>query len=264
MSKSLVVGDKVSFEEKNGEKFIVYRFPRTSFVGRLRGDSVRRNKESLEEHVFAANIDIAVIVATAAEPEFQPKMIDRYIIICEAGNVLPIICLNKCDLTEARDPILKLYEKELEIKVVETSATQGTGIEELKKLIEGKTAIVIGKSGVGKSSIVNAIIPDLSLETKNIGKNEGTHTTTSSNLYEWQENSLIIDTPGIRKLDVGGIDKKDLKKYFHEFDEYGSFCKFNDCLHIDEPENACGIKQAVKQGLISEARYGNYLRIVRE
>lgn len=263
LSKTITVGDKVGFVQKGSEYFITYRFPRETFIARLRGDS-KRSSDSLEEHVLVANVDTAVIVATTANPIFQPKMIDRYIIICEAGNVAPIICLNKCDLTEDRDPILKTYSEDLGIKIIETSAITGFGIEELKNTLKNKSAVVIGKSGVGKSSIVNAIIPELHTSTGEIGINEGRHVTTTSSLYEWDKNSFIIDTPGIRKLDVSAIDKSEFKKYFHEFDEYVMYCKFNDCLHLDEPESTCGIKQAVSRGLINKSRYENYSRICGE
>jgi len=264
LSKHLVVGDKVYFEQEgDAEGSILGRQDRTSTISRLRGDSTRYSEASLEEHVIAANVDDAVIVAAATDPEFHPRFIDRYLIVCQNGNVEPIICINKNDLTTERHPILSFY-RELGIRIVETSTMTGEGIEELKELIRGRIVVLVGNSGVGKSTLINQIIPGAELKTTEVSTKKGTgkHTTTASNLYKWDEDSYVIDTPGIRSLGIENIDKNSLRYYFPEFEEFADDCKFNDCLHDHEPE--CAVKQAAEDGKINTYRFDSYLRMLHE
>ncbi|MDR1219422.1 MAG: ribosome small subunit-dependent GTPase A [Treponema sp.] len=256
----LAVGDKVALDKDNA---IVSALNRTSFLARLRGDSTRHSRRGFSEHVIAANVDAAVIVATTKEPDFQPRLIDRYLILCEYGNVEPIICLNKSDLTDERDAALEWYRK-MGISVIETSAIKNTGIQELIDAIHGKTVVFAGNSGVGKSSLINKINPRAAIKTQAVsGKGrQGRHTTTGSNLYMLDKETCLIDTPGIRSLGLSGVNGCDIKWYFKDFNKYEGLCKYKDCLHDIEPE--CAVKKAVSDDKISPERYRSYIRILHD
>ena len=175
-----------------------------------------------------------------------------------------MICLNKSDLkSEQKEKILDIYRK-IGIKVIETSTYENIGIEELRDVLRGKQAIFVGNSGVGKSSLTNAIMNYNDIKTGSISQKSkrGCHTTTSSKYYIWEDDSSIIDTPGIRSLDVSSFDIEEIKEYFYEFDEYKGKCKYRDCLHYKEPLDSCAIKYAVEQGKINKNRYDSYVRII--
>lgn len=264
LGRRLVIGDKVFFEAQGEGGLIKARAPRTSTLSRLRGDSQRISAAAQEKQAIAANVDIGVIVAAATDPEFHPRFVDRYLTICQNGGIEPIVCVNKSDLTDERHPVLDRY-RAMGITVIETSAETNQGVEELKEAIHGKIAVLVGNSGVGKSSLVNKVIPGLDLAAKTVsGKTgRGRHTTTSTSLYNWDGgDSYIIDTPGIRSLGVSHIDKANLKFGFSEFDEFISGCEYRDCIHQHEP--VCGVKQAVDEGKIDRYRYESYLRMLEE
>jgi len=258
-SRYFVVGDTVAIDVTA----IVARAPRKSFLARMRGDNMRFATLEKEEHTVAANVDIAVIVATAAEPKFHAGLVDRYLIIAQNGGVAPIICFNKCDLITERPEILAYYRDNLGIPVVEVSARTGQGVEELKKLLTGKIAVLVGNSGVGKSSITNLFQLQLDVVTQEVSarNKEGKHTTRTTNLYEWEKGSFLIDTPGIRSLGISHIGREDLKYYFQEFDLP---CRYNDCLHDHEEEVDCAVKQAVSEGKIHAYRYESYRRMLED
>jgi ribosome biogenesis GTPase len=171
--------------------------------------------------------------------------------------------LNKCDLTDERDPIIDYYRAS-GIRVIETSAMSGFGLDELRSAIVGKLVVFVGKSGVGKSSLVNMIYPNANIKTKTINtdQNQGRHTTTASSLYDLGNGTRMIDTPGIRLMEIGGITKSELAGYFPEFDEFAPNCKYRDCAH--SVEDKCAVRDAVKSGDIPTSRYENYLRILKE
>lgn len=266
LGRSLVVGDKVYFEIEDDSGVIKSRLERKNYISRIRRDSTRFSGSNQDEQVVAANIDVGVIVATTMNPVFHANLIDRYLIIMQNGGVKPLICLNKCDLTNERDPILNYYRNELGINVIEVSATTGEGMLGLQGELRGKLGVLLGNSGVGKTSIINALNQDFQLKTKEVSAKhkEGRHTTTSTTLHTWQPESHIIDTPGIRSLEIDNIHKKELKFFFPEFEKYESECKYNDCTHDHEPEDSCGIKKAVKRGDINQDRYESYLRMLKD
>jgi ribosome biogenesis GTPase len=252
-----VIGDNILLDESNK---ILAVAPRMTKIVRLRGDVSRRMQR--REHVIAANVDAAVIVATAAEPTFSPEFIDRYLIVSQYGKVQPIVVLNKCDLTAERDPILDWYRKQ-GISVIEVSALTGVGMDILRKAIAGKTVVFVGKSGAGKSSLVNCLYPnaDIKTQTINTKQNQGRHTTTASAMYDLDDGTRIIDTPGIRLMEISGISDDELKFYFKEFDDYYPECKYTDCSHSHEV--GCAVKSAVESGNIPAGRYDSYLRLLR-
>ena len=259
----LFPGDKVVLTGINNDYIITNMIKRTSLLSRTKKDSTRRDDIGLSKNI-ASNVDLAVIVVAAKEPPLHPKFIDRYLMILQNSDIPAVICLNKCDLkTDEEEKILDVY-RDLNIPVVETSASNNIGIEELKKYLDGKQAIFVGNSGVGKSSLTNAIMEDDEIKTSHVSdkSKRGRHTTTTSKYYVWNDNSSIIDTPGIRSLDVSSFSPTEIQDYFPELDNWKDKCKYTDCLHYHEPYEACIVKQGVASGLINRNRYESYLRIM--
>jgi ribosome biogenesis GTPase len=256
-------GDKVVISKDESSYTITNLIKRTSLLSRTKKDSTRKDDIGLTKNI-AANVDLAVIVVSAKEPPLHPKFIDRYLMILQNSDIPAIICLNKCDLkTEEEDNILSVY-RELEIPVIETSTYKKLGIDELKSYLLNKQAIFVGNSGVGKSSLTNAIMDDNEIKTSHISNKSkrGRHTTTTSKYYVWNDNSSIIDTPGIRSLDVSTFEPFEIQDYFPEFDKWNERCKYSGCLHYIIPINDCGVKQAVKLGIINRMRYESYIKLI--
>lgn len=264
-NKTIFPGDKVIVKEDKDKFFITNLLKRKNILARNKADSTRNNS-NLVEQIIATNVDIAVIVVSCGTPPLHPKFIDRYLILLQSSNIEPIICLNKSDLkTENEEKILDIYRK-LGIIIIETSTVLNTGIDKLKEYLNNKQAIFVGHSGVGKSSLTNALLDDSNIKTGNVSNKtgKGKHTTTTSKYYKWNENSSIIDTPGIRSLDISDFSKDEIKSYFPEFDDIDEICKYSDCMHDKEPVNQCAIKRAVENGLISKSRYDSYIRIISD
>ncbi len=264
-NKIIFPGDKVIIEKAKTSYTITNLLRRTSILSRVKKDSTRLNDLGTTKNI-ASNIDLAVIVASAKDPALHPKFIDRYLLLLENSNIPTIICLNKSDLkTEETEKILDVY-RNLGLKVIETSTYTNQGITNLKEELRGKQAIFIGNSGVGKSSLTNALIDTETIKTSTISSKSkrGRHTTTSSKYYIWDEDSSIIDTPGIRSLDVSNLNPIEIQNYFKEFSNIKEKCKYKNCLHYQEPTAACTIKQAVENNTINKNRYQSYLRILKD
>ena len=258
-------GDKVIISKDGSNYTIINLIRRTSLLSRTKKDSTRKDDVGLTKNI-AANIDLAVIVVAAKEPPLHPKFIDRYLMILQNSAIPTIICLNKCDLkTEEEEKILSVYRK-LGIPVIETSTYKKQGIVELKSYLLNKQAIFVGNSGVGKSSLTNAIMDDGEIKTSHVSNKSkrGRHTTTTSKYYIWNDNSSIIDTPGIRGLDVSSFSPIEIQDYFPELDNWKNKCKYSDCLHYHEPYDSCIVKQGVASGLINRNRFASYLRIMSD
>lgn len=204
-----------------------------------------------------ANVECMVIVVAVSNPAPDLKFIDKLLVISEAAGVTPVICLNKCDLSDDYKYIAELY-KSIGYCVVETSTVTGKGIDKLKDKISGKITAFTGFSGVGKSSILNKIFEDLNLLTGDISKklNRGKHTTRHIELFG-NSGSYIADTPGFSMLEVYDVEADALQDYFVEFADYKDKCKFAGCAHLAGKH--CGIINAVNDGGISRSRYENYL-----
>lgn len=234
----------------------------------IRGIAPRRNKLSrpaakhgnAQEQVIAANVDHLVVVAAAADPPFRAGLVDRYLIAAQTGDVAPILCINKMDLVDAPPEESSLYDA-LGIPVFLVSCKTGTGLDELRQALRGKTSVLSGHSGVGKSSLLNALDPDLRLHTQPISgrTGRGQHTTTASRMYDLAGNTTIIDTPGIRALGLWEVSPEELDFYFHDIQECAAGCKFRDCTHTHEP--GCAVREAVENGSLNPARFASYLRI---
>ena len=258
-------GDKVVLNNLNNCYIIVNLLNRTSILSRTKKDSTRLNDVGHSKNI-AANVDLAVIVVAAKEPPLHPKFIDRYLMILQNSNIPSLICLNKCDLKTIDDEkVLDIYRK-LGIQVLETSTYNDIGIGNLKKYLKGKQVIFVGNSGVGKSSLTNSIMGDEEIKTGHVSdkSKRGRHTTTTSKYYVWDDNSSIIDTPGIRSLDISSFSPIEIQNYFVDFEKWKDNCKYNDCLHFNEPYDSCVVKQGVASGLINLERYESYLRIMSD
>ncbi|MGH9632411.1 MAG: ribosome small subunit-dependent GTPase A [Bryobacteraceae bacterium] len=212
------------------------------------------------ERVLAANIDAVVLVAAVASPPLRPGLIDRYLVAIEKGGAEPVLCVNKSDLAKPEDLAPLEGYRAIGVPVVLCSALTGAGLDVLLDVLAGKTCVFTGHSGVGKSSLLNAICPELRITTGAVdaAHQKGRHTTSSSSLYELPNGIRIIDTPGIREFGLWDVGADKLPRYFREFEDL--HCGFTDCTHTHEPR--CGVKAEVERGRISDERYQGYLRIL--
>ncbi len=211
------------------------------------------------------NIDQLLIVGSFVSPPLKPGLIDRLLVMAEIEEIEPIICLNKADLVENPDDeifqVVETYEK-IGYTVLATSAKTGLQIKELGKLVRNKKSALAGHSGVGKSSLLNAIEPNFKIAVGDISdfNNKGTHTTTQVTTFKLDDKTELIDLPGMKKVDFVDIHKDEARFYFIEFNNFAENCKFNDCLHLSE--HKCAVKNAVENNEISVQRYKSYLNFV--
>lgn len=212
-----------------------------------------------------ANVDQAVIIFAAAKPEPNFNLLDRFLVMMLRQDIPCVICFNKQDV--AGNEQLRLLEEtyvSCGYEVVFTSTVTGEGMDDFKRLLENKTTVLAGPSGVGKSSIINEVKPEAQMETGEISRKieRGRHTTRHSELFHVKNSTYLMDTPGFTSLYIEGMEKEELKEYFLEFKEYEPYCKFNGCIHIKEPQ--CGVKAALREGKISSIRYENYKFLYEE
>lgn len=215
------------------------------------------------EQIIAANIDNLFIVSSISKPVFNNKVIDRIIVAGESSHLNTFIIINKIDIDENNESLQwKEFYSNIGYKVFLTSAKKEEGIEILKEELKGKSNLFWGASGVGKSSILNELFPHLELATGDVSESshKGKHTTVTSILNKVDEDTFVIDTPGIREIDPYGIRKEDLGHYFLDFSPYFLDCRFNTCTHNHEP--GCAVLKAVEEGIINEVRYESYLNIL--
>lgn len=216
------------------------------------------------EHVIVANVDQVVFVMSLVEPELKPHLIDRYLASAEQGAIKSILCLNKVDLVDPIEyqPIVGLY-CQLGIPTLLTSAATGFGIDRLRELLRDRQTVFSGQSGVGKSSLLNVIEPDLGLRVREVSESthKGKHTTTTASLIRLQTGGWVVDTPGIRQFQLWDMIPEEVEGYFPEFRPFVALCGFPDCTHTHE--DRCAIKGAVARGLIQESRYTSYLGMIQ-
>ena len=244
---SPLVGDKVSFNtDANGKGYIEKVFERKNFFIRP----------------AVANIDAMVFIAANTNPVTDPFLIDRVSVIAEESDCELIICVNKTDIDPA-DELYDIYSKSRFV-TIKTSAETGEGIDELRAALKGKICAFTGNSGVGKSSILNALVPELKLEVGEVSEKlgRGKHTTRHVELFSLSDNTYIADTPGFASFEIEmmqSISKEELMYDFREFKEYIGSCRFNDCAHLKEP--GCAVTEALAAGRIMPSRYESYKRL---
>lgn len=219
-----------------------------------------------QHHIVAANLDQSLLVATLKEPKTSQGFIDRFLVASEMYHVPPLIVFNKADLYKNKEleryEALKAMYEAIGYKVFLVSAAKKEGVEEVLELLKNKTTLISGHSGVGKSSLLNVIFPDMNLRTQDVSgwSGKGQHTTTFAEMYDLPFGGRIIDTPGMREFGLVDISKQELSHYFPELRDRLNECQFNNCLHVNEP--GCAIKEAVRNGAVHEDRYVSYVNIL--
>ncbi len=213
----------------------------------------------------SANVDQALVIFAAAEPEPNLNLLDRFLVTMQRQSVETIICFNKRDIVNENE--IRLLEETYEKcghRVLFASVRRRQGINKIREVLRGKTTVLAGPSGVGKSSLMNELQPEANMETGSISEKikRGKQTTRHTELIRIEENTFLMDTPGFSSLYVNDMEKEELRHYFVEFTEYEDDCRFLSCSHIKEP--GCGVKAALENGLISKIRYDNYVLLYEE
>ncbi len=254
----VVVGDTVRcLKDESGSHVIIDIEPRRNYVIR------RASNLSRESHIIAANIDQALLLVTLRQPETALEFVDRFLVTCEAYKIPVVILLAKIDLQDEEEVAFfrSIYEP-IGYRVVAVSSTTGEGVAEVHDMLVGRTTLLSGNSGVGKSTLVQQIDPTLDIRTAEISDNhqKGRHTTTFSTMYPLAEGGALIDTPGIKGFGLLDIEEEELWHYFPEMMHYGRACRFYNCTHTHEP--GCAVMAALEEGEISELRYESYLKMM--
>ena len=259
----VAVGDWVDFDiesEASGTALINEILPRNNYSNR------QSPRHKHQHHIVAANLDQSVLVATLREPRTSQGFIDRFLVASEMYHVQPVIVFNKSDLFRSKEQLLyeqlrDMYSR-LGYIVLLVSAEKKEGLEQLVNVLQGKTTLLSGHSGVGKSSLLNELFPGMNRKTQDVSgwSGKGQHTTTFAEMFDLPGGGRIIDTPGMREFGIVDISKQELSHYFPEMKNRILGCQFNNCLHSDEP--GCAIKDAVNTGDIHEDRYVSYRTIL--
>lgn len=243
------VGDEVEFSMVDDEEGVVEKiYPRkNSFI-----------------RPPISNVDLIAVVVSASKPKFNPFITDRFLVMAEKSSADIVICINKCDTAKEKDieEIAKTYKKIY--TVINISGSTGLGIDELREITMGKKTAFAGPSGVGKSTIINALQPGFSLETGEIsGKTKrGKHTTRHVEIFHTDYGALVYDTPGFTSFDVLEAEEAELQHYYPDIMEYAGNCRYDNCMHIKEPE--CGVLKALSEGKINQSRYDSYKNQIEE
>ena len=257
----VVVGDRVVVEPDGDSSAIVEIIPRRNYVIR------RASNLSKESHIIAANIDHALLIVTLHSPSTPREFVDRFLVTCEAYKVPVTILLGKADLLEgehqAEAEEFEAVYRDAGYDIIRLSSTEGRGVERVREFISGHTILLAGNSGVGKSTLIGTIAPDIEIRTGEISEShhKGKHTTTFSTMYR-VEDGYIIDTPGIKGFGLIDIDDKELCRYFPEMMRLAPDCRFYNCTHTHEP--GCAVRSAVEEGRVAWSRYESYLKILDE
>jgi ribosome biogenesis GTPase len=259
----LAVGDEVEMEIENEVEdtgTITFIYPRNNYVAR----TSPRNKN--QRHIIASNLDQALLFATLKDPKTSTGFIDRFLVACEMYHLPAIIVFNKSDVYRKKEldkfkEVKETYEA-IGYKVLLTSIAKKQGLKEVETLLQNKTTLLSGHSGVGKSTFINELFPKLSLKTQEVSgwSGKGLHTTTFAEMFDLAFGGRIIDTPGIRELGLSDVTRQEISGYFPEMKALINDCQFNNCMHFNEQE--CAVKDAVNEGKMSPERYVSYLNIV--
>lgn len=259
----VVVGDRVTIiQNPEGTAFITEIKDRKNYVIR------RASNLSKQSHILAANVDLCFLVVTVSFPETSTVFIDRFLAMSEAYSIPTCIVFNKVDIYDDDelaylDALTNLYET-IGYSCIKVSALEKENLDTLHELIEGKVTLFSGHSGVGKSTLINALVPEAELRTGAISEihNKGMHTTTFSEMLELESGGYIIDTPGVKGFGTVNMEKEEISHYFKDIFKFSKDCRFNNCLHLNEP--GCAVRDAVENHYISESRYKSYLSMMEE
>ncbi|MDO6472902.1 ribosome small subunit-dependent GTPase A [Maribacter sp. 1_MG-2023] len=261
----VAVGDSVRFEvETIGDDTIGIINEIETRKNYIIRKSVNLSKQT---HIIAANLDQVFLLVTLNNPPTYPVFIDRFLITAEAYEIPAVLLFNKVDTysPEELDEIkfLAALYRNIGYTCLGISAATGKNVDKVKEMMVGKTSMFSGHSGVGKSTLVNAIEPNLDIKTKQISQQhaQGQHTTTFAEMFDLSFNARIIDTPGIKGFGIVDMEKEEIGNYFPEFFRLKQHCKFNNCIHVDEPK--CAVKDALETGDIAWSRYNSYLQMIK-
>ena len=252
----VTAGDRVLFRPA-GEGGIIERIePRRRVLSRTsRG----------RRHVLVSNVDQMLIVASAAEPDLKPHLIDRFLVTAEKSEIRPVICINKIDLVDgaALQPLVGVYAQ-MGYEILQVSAETGVNVGQLRDLLCDRETVISGQSGVGKSSLLNAVQPGLNLRTAEVSTDteKGRHTTTTAVLLPLSFGGYVVDTPGIRQFQLWDVIPAEVAGYFRDMRPYVSFCRFPNCSHTHESD--CAVKDAVADGRLDMRRYDSYCHMVQD
>ncbi len=252
---AVVAGDKVWITASDDTTGVIERVePREGVLSR--GHQNR-------EHILVANVSQMLIVGSAAQPNLKPALIDRFLVSAGKGGVHPIVCVNKIDLVDPVELVSLLgWYSQIGCDVVMTSVTTGYGVDRLRQLLKNEQTVFAGQSGVGKSSLLNAVQPGLSLQTGQVSEvtQKGKHTTRYTQLLPLIEGGWVVDTPGIRQMELWDVRPEEIEGYFVEFRPFVALCRFPSCRHYREED--CAVIRAVQMDLIPRVRYESYLRMM--
>ena len=259
----VAVGDHVVFDVRSdGTAYIVEILERKNYIVR------KASNLSKQSHILAANLDLCFLIVTISHPATATTFIDRFLAAAEAYRVPVVLVFNKSDIyneaeTEELEYLTALY-RSIGYRCLHTSATEGKGIEELKEMMGGKVSLLAGNSGVGKSSLVNAIAPEIAARVGEISKTHdtGMHTTTYTEMFEFMPGSYIVDTPGVKGFGTYDMEIEEISHYFVEFFKLSKDCKYGNCTHTHEP--GCAVLEALERGEIAPSRYQSYLSILED
>jgi ribosome biogenesis GTPase / thiamine phosphate phosphatase len=257
----VAVGDIVEFDVEDGEESVMI----TSIHDRRNYINRQSPRHKHQHHIIAANLDQSLLLATLRDPKTSLGFIDRFLVACEMYHVPAMLVFNKSDIYKKKDLDLFNYISEIYTEigypVFLISTMHKQGMQEVEESLKNKTTLISGHSGVGKSSFINAVLPDAEIKTKDVSgwSGKGMHTTTFAEMYDLPGGGQIIDTPGMREFGLVDVSKEELSGYFPEMRNLLQGCQFNNCQHINEPD--CAIKDAVADGRISEDRYVSYYNI---
>ena len=255
----VAVGDRVLLDPGGDPVSLVEVLPRRNQLSRTASSHDPR------EQVLAANVDQLLVIASVKSPKFSSNRTDRILAACQWHDIPATLVLNKVDLAKPKEvAALRATYESVPVPILETCATDGRGVDELREMLRGKTSILYGASGAGKSTLLNALQPGLALKVGKISRywEQGKHTTTFSQLHHLEFGADVIDTPGIRVFRIHDIHRSELKGLFPEFARYEDRCKFPNCSHDHEPE--CAVLDALEDGEIAQTRYMSYLEMLVE
>ena len=263
LTNPVAVGDRVEIDLEEGEEntvIITAIEERRNYINRV------SPANKYQHHILASNLDQTLLFATLKNPRTSQGFIDRFLVIAEAYHIPAVIVFNKSDLYKKKEEaqfqeLRSMYEK-IGYQVLLTSMETGEGVEAVKAVLKDKVTLLSGHSGVGKSSFINSVFPQMKLKTQDVSgwSGKGLHTTTFAEMYDLPEGGKIIDTPGIREMGLVDISKQELSHYFPEMRALINQCQFNNCLHVNEP--GCAVKTAVEEGTVHVERYISYCNIL--